>query len=202
MTIPSEDCPSSLQFRQNGNLRLCGKKTNGPNCNSVNIPTNGMSYSKVLGNVKAYQFGSPDCFASHPQNIDSYYVDGISITHGSSPRKHVWTYAVAWRQFTPSNNPINTCPSTGGGSGPWNFVGDNYFCSSGNPGPHWSSTLYSQYPLWSNIQGDCSFCGKGLLSFCVDLESATNDDLELRICTDESLSNEDIRIESIDIYIG
>ena len=100
MRIPSQKCPSSLQFRQHGDLRLCGKKTNGAGCDSVTIPTNGQSYSKVLGKVKAYQYGSTDCFVNHPQNIESYYVDGISITYGS-PRKHMWTYAAAWRQFTP-----------------------------------------------------------------------------------------------------
>ena len=201
MRIPSQKCPSSLQLREHGDLRLCGKKTNGPSCDSVTIPTNGQSYSKVLGKVKAYQFGSTDCFKNHPQNIDSYYVDGISITYGSPPRKHVWTYAAALRQFIPNNNPTNTCPSTGGGTGPWNFIGDDYFCSSGNPGPNWPSVLYSEYPLWSNIQGNCSFCGKNDLSFCVELEASTTDDLELRVCTDQPLSDEDIRIETIEFYI-
>ena len=202
MSIPSQNCPSTLQFRQHDDLRLCGKKTNGASCDSVTIPTHDLSYSKVLGRVKAYQFGSPDCFASHPQNIESYYVDGISITYGSSPRKHVWTYAAAWRQFIPNKGARNTCPSTGDGDGPWNFVGDNYFCSSANPGPGWRPVLYSAHPLWSNIAGTCTFCGKKKLSFCVDLEASTTDDLELRICTDERLYNEDLRIEKIDFYIA
>ena len=203
MTIPSQNCPSSLQFQQHGDLRLCGKKTNGPSCDSIAIPANGQSYKKVLGKVKAYQYGSPDCFQVHPEDIDSYYVDGISITYGSSPRTHVWTYAAALHQFYPGKNIPNTCPSTGGGAGPWDFVGDDYFCASGNPGLGWQPVqLYTQYPLWSSIQGSCSFCGKNDLSFCVELETSTDDDLELRVCTDETLSNEDIRIESIDLYIG
>ena len=42
--------------------------------------------------VIGYQFGSTDAFCS---NIDqAYYVDGISITHGS-PCNHIWTYAAA-----------------------------------------------------------------------------------------------------------
>ena len=200
MSIPSKDCPSTLQLRVGDNLRLCGKKTNGASCDSVTIPTNGQSYSKVLGRVKAYQFGSPDGF-NNIQNLDSYYVDGISITYGS-PRKHVWTYAASYRQFIPNSPHGSLCPSTGSGTGPWSFVGDNYFCSSGNPGPGWSAKLYSQYPLWSNIQGKCSFCGKNVLSFCVELEASTSDDLELRVCTNERLDNEDIRIETIDFYVA
>ena len=202
MRIPSQDCPPSLQFRQHDDLRLCGKMTNGPSCDSVTISTNGQSYSKVMGKVKAYQFGSPDGFQTNPPDIDSYYVDGISITYGSSPRIHVWTYAAALHQFIPGSNPPNTCPSTGNGAGPWDFVGDDYFCSSGNTDRDWSPVLYTKYPLWSNIQGDCSFCGKNDLSFCVELDTSTTDDLELRVCTNEALSNEDIRIESIQLYIA
>ena len=42
-----------------------------------------------------YQIGSPDAFATGLQTVsplDSYYVHGISITHGT-PRNHIWTYA-------------------------------------------------------------------------------------------------------------
>ena len=27
--------------------------------------------------------------------IDRYYVDGISLTHGQSPRQHIWSFAGA-----------------------------------------------------------------------------------------------------------
>ena len=157
--------------------------------------------------VRAYQYGSPDCFAAGGDDMDSYgkidhyYVDGISITHGRYPRKHVWTYAVAWRQYTFGNNGLNTCPSTGHGKAQPGFVGDNYFCSSANPGPQWSAKLY-QTPLWSNIRGHCgSDCDDDDLYFCVQLPGPTTDNLEVRICTDEDLNDEDIRIESMDFYI-
>ena len=46
--------------------------------------------SRVIG----YQVASPDAFNTEVSytSIDHFYVDGISITHGS-PRKHIWTYA-------------------------------------------------------------------------------------------------------------
>ena len=202
MRIPSQNCPPPLQFHQDDDLRLCGK-SDGRSCDSVNIPTYAQSYSKVLGKVRAYQYASTDAFFGHPQNIETYYVDGISITYGSSPRTHVWTYAVGQHQFV---LPLRTsllacCPSNGYGAGPWDFVGDNYFCSSGNPNNYWSHKLYNT-TLWSNIQGNCSFCGKEDLSFCVELETSTTEDLELRVCTDQPLFDEDIRIESIEFYIG
>ena len=58
------------------------------------------SYQEVRGIVRAYQFGSPDAFHTTKHgNIDSNYVDGISITHGKSPRKHIWTYAIGFAQY-------------------------------------------------------------------------------------------------------
>ena len=50
--------------------------------------------------------------------------------------------------------------------------------------------------LLGNTRGHMQQLGVSLvkngLSFCVELEASTTDDLELRICTDEVLSNEDI----------
>lgn len=208
MTVPSQSCPSALKLHTTDSLRLCGKKTIG--CDSITIPTNEKSYQEVRGIVRAYQFGSPDAFHTSRQgNIDSTYVDGVSITHGESPREHIWTYAIAYRQYPGNDAYADTCPSTGGGQSQPAFVGDDYFCSSANPGNPgqdqgggtWSLVLYPT-PLWSNIRGDCSDCGDDDLFFCKKLPSPTTDDLEVRVCADESLTqNEDIRIEYIDLYI-
>ena len=119
-------------------------------CDSLKINVNGQSYQQVRGTVKAYQFGTTDTFVrwangrpiGGSDDIESPYVDGISITHGQSPRKHVWTYAVGWCQFNEVRDPdprqfrdLGSCPSTGYAQPRPDFVGDNYFCSSGNPGP-------------------------------------------------------------------
>ena len=205
MTIPGQCCPDALQLHTSNSLHLCGKKT-GATCNSIIIPTHGKSYQEVRGIVRAYQFGSPDAFQTNKQgNIDSNYVDGVSITHGKSPRKHVWTYAIGYRQY--KSGSVFTCPSTGGGRPQPAFVGDNYFCSSGNPGNSgqthgdWAPVFYPT-PLWSNIRGDCSDCGDDDLFFCKKLPRATTDNLEVRVCTDENpTNNEDIRIEYMDFYI-
>ena len=203
MAIPGENCPSTLKLYTQGSLCLCGKNTNGAGCDSVNITTDGQGYQEVRGKVKAYQFGSPDAFAPSTDDIDSDYVDGVSITHGGSPRQHVWTYAIGvWKNYHAGvANNEHTCPGTGYGDPPPEFVGTNYTCSSANPGPDWDAQLY--YPaLWSNIFGDCaSDCGENPVFFCVKLPESTTDDLELRVCTDQKQKDEDIRIESVDIYI-
>lgn len=205
MNIPGESCPSSLQLDTSTPLRLCGKKTSGGSCDSVTIATGGQSYQEVRGKIKAFQYGSPDAFQRYgsgadtsQDNIESYYVDGISITHGQSgQRNHVWTYAAAFSQF---QDHLATCPGTGYGQGPPEFVKNSYFCSSGNPDLDWSAQLYN-IPLWSNIKGNCIECVDDDLFFCVKLPASTTDDLELRLCTDEALYNEDVRIESINFYI-
>ena len=205
MTIPGQCCPDALQLHTSNSLRLCGKKT-GASCNSIMIPTYGKSYQEVRGIVRAYQFGSPDAFQTNKRgNIDSNYVDGVSITHGKSPRKHVWTYAIGYRQYKSSS--VFTCPSTGGGQPQPKFVGADYFCSSANPGNsgqargEWGPVLYPT-PLWSNIRGDCSDCGDDDMFFCKKLPRPTTDNLEVRVCTDENpINNEDIRIEYMDFYI-
>ena len=146
MAIPGQSCPDGLKL-DTDNV-LCGKKT-GRSCDSITISTEGQSYQEVRGKIKAYQFGSPDGFStSAKDNIDSYYVDGISITYGQSPRKHIWTYAIGFRQFRANNPALPTCPSTGGGQAPPGFVGDNHFCASANRGDpgqsrsDWAPVLY------------------------------------------------------------
>ena len=47
----------------------------------------------MCGQVRGYQFNSPDAFIPLGRGINSFYVDGISITHGRNPRKQLWTYA-------------------------------------------------------------------------------------------------------------
>ena len=93
MTDSTENCPSGFKLYQSGGVRACGRaKSNVGSCTSVQFPSNGISYSQVCGRVVGYQGGSSDAVYPHHNhnNINSYYVDGVSITRGS-PRQHVWT---------------------------------------------------------------------------------------------------------------
>ena len=72
-----------------------------------------------------------------PESIDNPYVDGVSVTHGM-PRAHIWTFSAGGSDATvldyvsncPCANPAATVIATPAPS----FVGDNYFCESGNSG--------------------------------------------------------------------
>ena len=92
MTDTSSNCPSGLRTITNP-CRLCAKNIDGAGCSSVVFPVQGVQYSRVCGKIIGYQDGSPDAFSPYidggQTTIDSHYVDGISLTHGTSPRKHI-----------------------------------------------------------------------------------------------------------------
>ena len=203
MTDPDQQCPENLQLSYTSPIRLCGRRTGG--CDSVSLASNGIQYRQVCGRVRGYQFGSTDAFyAFHcpaPCTIDNPYVDGVSITHGASPRKHIWTYAVGY-----TANVGATCPCTGSGAPPPAFVGSDYYCESGAGVSGWYPTpLHSDDPLWDGqgcggLERTC--CDPSNLPwFCKELPEPTTDDLEFHICGDEVLSNEDTPIDLVQLYI-
>ena len=206
MTDPEQQCPENLNLTYTDPLQLCGRSNNG--CDSVTFTTYGVQYRQVCGRVRGYQFRSPDAFDEEhgncpaPCTIDKNYVDGVSITHGASPRKHIWTYAAG--VVEDSSIPA-TCPCNGGTSPPV-FVGSDYYCESGLDRPPWQPyRLYPNDPLWDGqgcdgLEHTC--CDPPNLPwFCKELPQPTTDYLEIRICGDEDLSNEDTPVDLVQLYI-
>ena len=60
-------------------------------CYSAFFPTNGVSYQYVCGRTRGYQKGATDGLHihTHTESIDTYYVKGLSITHGN-PCQHIY----------------------------------------------------------------------------------------------------------------
>ena len=193
-----DGCPTGLEQLTAGGRKLC-RKTVDSGCSSVTISTNGVSYSKVCGLVYGYLKDSSDAFDTQgicgiegqpPCTIDHPYMDGVSITRGS-PRQHVWTLtgSRAASLCPCGNNPRVTVPS---------FVGQDYFCDVSA-----ANTYSITDRLWDG-QG-CSSGGERCCNranwFCKDLPQSTTDDIEFRLCTDQSRADEDVYIEDIEIYI-
>ena len=211
----SYHCPSGLQVYQSGEVRACGRATSsGPSCTSVRFSSLGINYSQVCGRVVGYQYGSPEAVWTwgkddfEHKDINSYYVDGVSITHGY-PRQHVWTFMSAFVS-SPSYHREGDfiCPCAKGSkqnSTLQSFIGNDYFCESGNPNSYWERTLYVEDPLWdgkgcgTNEATCCS--AAGLPWFNKVLNSTTTDYIELRVCGDEGTANEDVSVSFYDIYI-
>ncbi len=204
MTDSTVACPPGFKLYEDSGVRACGRPdTPGGSCVSIEFPSNGISYSEVCGRVVGYQFGSPDALAHGSNNIDSYYVDGVSITQGY-PRKHVWTLAAG---VYSNNTIINNCPcNTPPGIAPSisMFIGNDYFCESADPTDVYESIFYPNDPLWdgegcgSQEQDCCS--ANGLPWFHKTLTSTT-DYLELRVCGSEPITNEDVPISFYQLYV-
>ena len=209
MTDATENCPSGFRPCQSGGVRACGRtKSSVGSCVSVQFPSNGISYSQVCGRVVGYQGGSTDANPHVENGLDSYYVDGVSITRGS-PRQHVWTLMAGLHEAAIHNHGHFNCPCSQNGSQQpvLSFIGNDYFCESGNPdgANTWKSTLYASDPLWDgkgcgSLEGNC--CNAtGLPWFNKVLNTTTTDYLELRVCGDEGTANEDAPVSFYELYV-
>ena len=194
MTNRNHQCPSGLMERNDSpNIRTCVRNEASAGCSSVEVSTANIQYTRVCGRITAYQFGIVDDFLN--TNINSAYVDGVSLTHGI-PRQHIWTFAAAGR-----GDRICQChtlhaqrPDT---------VGQDFFCDTGNPA--FSSTaaiFYGDNLLWDGVGCAHTCCSNNNPPyFNKTLSGPTTDNIEMRVCRDEGASDEDIAIESVEIYV-
>ena len=204
MTDPANTCPENLTYTLQSSTRMCSSSHTTAGCTSVTFPAHGVPYTKVCGRARGYQYASTDGFYSSQfggqMTIEGYYVDGLSVTHGQ-PRNHVWTFAAGLSKD--NNYPNNNCPCApypGPAAPP--FVGEDFFCESGNTGP-WTFQWYLDDPLWDS-QGCASgstCCDRGGPWFTTTLSQEVSDDIEVRWCFGESSNNEDIGVEQLDIYV-
>ena len=178
MTDSTGNCPFEFELYQAGGVRACGRPTSsGGSCVSVQFPSYGSNYSQVCGRVVGYQVGTPDaayagCYTHESYgtvidtnhiDINSYYVDGVSITRGS-PRQHVWTLFARLSSsgnhtWTGHNDARYNCPCSPGSPQKTtlqSFIGNDYFCESGNPATDGSisDNHFTSDPLWDGK--DCS----------------------------------------------
>ena len=145
-----------------------------------------------------------DAFGTSSNGINGAYVDGISITIGY-PRKHVWTYAIGLSRdynYPTYNCPCNKYP----GPQPPSFVGNDYYCESGAVGEHQKNYRWLKgQRLWD---GHCSSEERKCCSrqtdkpyFTKSLGKLTTDRLEVRLCSDQVTSNEDVGLERMVLYV-
>ena len=93
MTEPGTTCPSGLTQTEYINITHDGGRPypSSQGCNSTFFSAYSVNYTKVCGQVRGYQFCSPDAFNTGTGDIDSNYVDGVSITYESNPHQHICT---------------------------------------------------------------------------------------------------------------
>ena len=205
MSDPTHQCPPRFGLYTSSNgVRACGRPSGSSDGCQAQVyfspPSKG--YKEVCGKVIGYQYYSTDAFyfqAGH--TIDSHYVDGISLTYGSSPRKHIWTFASGLLDNAPA---LYNCPcSSGSPQSVPSFVGNDYFCESGNSDTTVTKTLYTSDPLWDgdgcgSLEEDCCNAS-GLPWFHKVLTSSSTEALEMRICA--TSSPEDSPVASYEIFV-
>ena len=131
-------------------------------------------------------------------------MNGVSITRGS-PRKHVWTFVAAVLENSFLSSGIHECPCAPNSpiSSP-SFVGNDYFCESGAEFFD-LTTFHADDPLWDGE--DCGVIEQvccqahGLPWFRKPFSQPTTDFIELRICANSNINNEDIPVSFYDIYV-
>ena len=208
MSDASQNCPPTFSLYTYQGVRYCKRSGYGSGCNSVSFPTNGLRYTQICGRVTSYNYAHTDAFSpanNAGQNLNGYYVDGISITRGS-PRQHVWTLASALYENVLSST--DSCPCAQGSiiNIP-SYVGSNYYCESGNPNSWYASgTFYKPSDaLWdgqdcSALESPC--CTNPMMPwFYRNFTSSSSDFIELRQCGDEHPYSEDTPTKFYEIYI-
>ena len=200
-----DDCPTGWRKATHSGITFCRVVSDSHQvCSSANFSTNGITYQRVCGRARGYQKGDTVAFygSSFSKTIENDYVSGLSITYGSDPRKHIWTYAAGISEN--SDNQRDNYPCTQyPGRAPPSFVGNHYYCESAP----WDVTQTKYF--FNDILWDGADCVEG--NKCCDddnqpwfyrqLSQATQEDIEARICTYGHFGISSTLIDLLELYI-
>ncbi len=146
----------------------------------------------VLTHFKRGQaFGAVDAFKIMQEGnrtLDQVFVDGLAIMHGN-PRKHIWSFAAG------HDGPSFRCPCDNQDRTfavlPPSFVGNNYFCDGSYNGALWDGQ--------NCTTACCTFHSPPW--FKVDLPTVSTDAIEVKLCTDQDITNELVGVQQLQLYV-
>ena len=199
------DCPTGWTKATQSGVSFC-RVTSESNqvCSSASFSTNGISYQRVCGRARGYQKGDTVAFygSSFSKTIENDYVSGLSITYGSNPCKHVWTFAAG---LSENRNTQDNCPCTQyPGRAPPSFVGNNYYCESATIDYVVSGVYYFNDILWDGagcVVGNTCCSDTIQPWFYRQLNQVTQDNIEARICAYDCFSSSSTLIDLLELYI-
>lgn len=211
-TNPAVDCPANWdELNDPINGRFCAKGSN-IDCQSTFFSTDG-DYKHVCGRMIAYQQDPGEGLAgTTAYNLDSIegYLTGLSVTHGSGTRTHVWSFVIGQTGGNATvlgpTDLIGLCPCHVDSTiiVPA-FIGPDYFCDSGHNGQFgdFPSGFIFDNPLWDGE--DCApesiSCCQGATPpyFVKELPTTTSDAVEVRLCI--HVVSQDIAVELVELYV-
>ena len=107
-------------FKTTNENTRCVRSNRNAGCSNIIFSVMKIPYSHICGTVQAYWNGTPDGFTGSERSsttINENYVDGISLTYGTSSKTHIWTFIadeVGSNQNSPRQVP--------------QYVGSDYSC--------------------------------------------------------------------------
>ena len=206
MRDPDQESPSGLGSSEASaagkTVRVCTRAYH-QGCSTTSFHTFGIEYSRVCGRVIGYQRGGISPFDGYRRienaTLEAPYVEGVSLTYGRLPRKHIWTFACAPSDHTSTFQPSCECERTR----PL-FIGDDYFCDTGSRSHAQLGAWYLDDPLWDGqgCGGTNTCCSlHNPPWFCKDLPEPTTEDIELRLCGFSTNYYHSANIEQVELYI-
>ena len=196
-----DDCPKGWDKVTANRIDVCRPPSDSVGCYPTMFSVHNVSYGRICGKVEGYQKGATD--GLREASIDSIYVDGISITIGN-PRKHVWTYAAGLSDDHKQNQADNCPCAKYPGRAPPAFVGNHYYCESGNTGPYNLATFHTDDPLWDGsgcLSGNNCCTNTDQPWFFRQMVMRRHDDIEARMCSDQGFPDENAVVEKIQLYV-
>lgn len=199
----SQSCPTGNFRLVPGPTRYCVRdRPNVGGCDNTTFSTLQVPYTQVCGRATGIQIGTVDGFLMEnpTATIDQVYTDGISLTYGSNPRTHIWTFAAAISEM------YTTCPcSTGSSDNAPSFVGMDYFCESGATSGNVDNSVFPNDNLWDgqmcrNVETPCCMGNFNPPWFYRNLGDQLTADIEMRLCIDQG-GDEDIGLKAAEIYV-
>ena len=177
-----DNCSARLKPKTyNDSFKMCIVEKDEPGCTELDFSSLDVPYMKVCGRIQAYSIGTLDGFERN-QSMAPHenYVDGISITSGD---KHIWTFAGGKCDC----NETSSKPS---------FVGQHWTCT--NPGPRClKPQRFCDSPiLWGSQQ-----CGASVDWFNHMSMTDHYGNVQVKICRDQSRTNEDVALKAMEIYV-
>ena len=207
MSNPEQDCPEgNFNLEQSGSSRYCVRNENRFGCDSSIISVHQFPYTQVCGRTTGVQIGTVDAFLDQnptERELDSVYVDGVSLTYGF-PREHIWTFAASISEV------FLTCPCSVDGDIRTNnttpdYVKDDYFCESGAATSTVGNSAFPEDILWDGemCRGFETPCCSGNFNppwFYRDLGGEQTSDIEMRLCIDQG-TDEDVGLKALELYV-
>ena len=208
MSQSGASCPQGLTQKNMSGLTLCGQNDTG--CQGTLFSALGLSYSQVCGQLRGYQDGAPDAFQNYHDDSslkpNESYVDGASITYDTAVPKHIWTYATG---VSLRNDGCTTCscPCNNGSRTAQvpPYVGSDYYCETGYNAAGFQHIFFPNDTLWDGQQCDgveAPCCTQPNMPwFTKTFNETTTEDIQLRLCNNEGISDEETLLQFIALYV-